>query len=102
MSTPLPFLPFCGEIEKKAFARFIIQQQGVSAINNEAVAIAWCDFIDGKDTKPKLPSHVRTHLADWEQNQCVKECESREASKNRTLSEMNEGILFSWVNHFTR
>jgi hypothetical protein len=61
-------------------------------MDDEAVAIAWCDFIDGEDTMTKLPSHIRTHLADWEQNQHVKECESREASKNRTLSEMNEKI----------
>jgi hypothetical protein len=86
MSTPLPFRPFSGEIEKKAFARFNIQQQGVSTMDNEAVAIAWCG------TKPKLPLHNRTYLADWKQNQPVKECESREASNDQTLSEINEKI----------
>jgi hypothetical protein len=50
----------------KAFARFIIQQLGVHTMDNEAIAIAWCDLIDRKDTKLRLPSHIRTHLADWE------------------------------------
>ncbi len=35
-------------------------------MDNEAVAIAWCG------TKPKLPLHIRTYLADWEQTSVSK------------------------------
>lgn len=92
MGAPLPFLPFSGEIEKKAFAVFVLRKQDVASIDDEAAAILWCEFVDGKDIMPKLPSHMRTHLANWERNQRIKECEAREASKNALLTELNEKI----------
>jgi hypothetical protein len=92
MGTPLPFLPFSGAIEKKAFAAFVLQKQDVTSIDDEAAAIQWCEFIDGKEIKPKLPSHMRTHIANWEKNQRVRECETREASNTTALMELNQMI----------
>jgi hypothetical protein len=92
MGAPLPFLPFSGKIEKKAFAAFVLQKKDITSIDDEAAAIQWCDFVDGKEIKPKLPSHMRTHLANWERNQRIKEFETREASKNDALMELNQKI----------
>jgi len=90
MGTPLPFLPFSGEIEKKAFSAFVMQKQDLTSIDDDNAAMQWCELVDGKEIKPKLPSHMRTHLANWERNQRIKEHEAREAGKNDLLMELNK------------
>ncbi|KAL7546679.1 hypothetical protein ACHAWF_010011 [Thalassiosira exigua] len=86
MGTPLPFLPFSGEAEYKAYARFVVDNENLH--DNEASAIEWCKLVDGKEILPKLPSHLRTHREEWDRNQRVKESEVKSADKTALLAEL--------------
>ena len=90
MGTPLPFLPFSGEHEYKAYAKFVIGN--VLPKYDEDAAIGFCPFIDGKDIFPKLPTHMRTHQDQWERNQRVKESVRRAERKNDILLALNKRI----------
>ncbi len=91
MGTPLPFLPFSEEKEYKAYARYVVD--GIVPKDHEDAAIAFCPFIDGTNIFPKLPSHMRTHHNQWEQNQRVKESVRKVAQKNDKLKLLNEKIV---------
>jgi len=92
MGTPLPFLPFSEEKEYKAcYARYVVD--GIVPKDHEDAAIAFCPFIDGTNIFPKLPSHMRTHHDQWEQNQRVKESVRKVAQKNDKLKLLNEKIV---------
>jgi hypothetical protein len=91
MGTPLPFLPFSGEQEYKAYAKFVIG--GVLPKDDEDASIGFCTFVDGKGIFPKLPTHMRTHKDQWERNQRVKESVRRVKQKNDTLLALNERIV---------
>ena len=69
MGTDLPFLPLAHEKEFKKFAQYA---QNNLPINDEAAAIAWCEFVDGVEILPKLPVHIRTHMKKWDRNQRIK------------------------------
>lgn len=90
MNTPLPFLPFSGEDEYKAYAKYVIQD--VLPRDDEDAAIGFCSFVDGQQIFPKLPSHMRNHREQWEQNQRVKESVRKVTPKNDKLIELNNKI----------
>ena len=93
MDSPLPFLPFSGEKEHKAYAKFVAETDPRILRDDDAAAIAWCSYVNGCDVQPKLPTHLRTHHEEWNRNQRVKECVSRAASKNEMLEKLNSTIL---------
>jgi len=71
MGTLMPFLPFSGEEEYKAYAKFVIGD--IIPKDDEDAAIGFCPVVDGTGIFPKLPMHMRTHKDQWERNQRVKE-----------------------------
>lgn len=87
MGVPLPFQPFSGEKEFKAYAKFVIENN--AGKDDVAAAVEWCKHVDGIDVLPKLPSHLRTHREEWDRNQRVKECAGRAKEKNERLEELN-------------
>ncbi|KAL3770800.1 hypothetical protein ACHAWU_006359 [Discostella pseudostelligera] len=91
MGTPMPFLPFSGEQEYKAYAKFVIGD--IIPTDDEDAAIGFCPFVDGTGVFPKLPTHMRTHKDQWERNQRVKESVRRVKRKNDTLLALNERIV---------
>ena len=92
MGTPLPFLPFSGEKEYKAYAKFVAETDPRILKDVDAAAIAWCNHVDGIDVMPKIPSHLRTHDEEWNKNQRVKDSVSRAASRNEMLEKLNKKI----------
>ena len=91
MGSHLPFLPFSGEKEFKAYAKFV-NESDYPKDDCEA-AIQWCEkYVDGIDILPKLPSHLRIHRDRWDRNQWVKECVERISATNARLDELNEKI----------
>ena len=92
MCTELPFLPITGDEEHKTYAKFVTETDGSILNDDDAAVVAWCKYVDGVHTFPKLPSHLRTHREEWKRNQRVQECEDREASKKAKLDELNNKI----------
>lgn len=92
MGSKLPFLPITGEEERKTYAKFVTETDASILKDDDAAAVAWCKYVDGVHTFPKLPSHLRTHQEEWKRNQRVKECEERNASKKAKLDELNKKI----------
>jgi len=92
MDSKLPFLPITGEEERKTYAKFVTETDASILKDDDAAAVAWCKYVDGVHTFPKLPSHLRTHQEEWKRNQRVKECEDRVASKKAKLEELNKKI----------
>ena len=91
MGSHLPFLPFSGEKEFKAYAKFVNESDYPK--DDYEAAIQWCEkYVDGIDILPKLPSHLRIHRDRWDRNQRVKECVERISATNARLDELNEKI----------
>ena len=70
MGTKLPFLPVDGEHECKLFAELVLEISGTPDF--DAMAIRWCDLVDGVKIWPKLPVYLRVHFASFARNQRVK------------------------------
>lgn len=90
MGTPLPFLPFHGEKEKKKFATYILENN--SNVDENFAAIEWCAFVDGVDIFPKLPVHFRNHMAKWEKKQRIEDCVLNTKKGAEKLAELNKAL----------
>jgi len=70
MGTKLPLLPVHGEAECKLFERLVLT---MPTLDFDAMAIAWCNEVDGRTIFPKLPVYLRTHHTAWLRNQRVRD-----------------------------
>jgi hypothetical protein len=57
MGVQLPFLPVLAKEEKMLFVDLILKMRG--GFDADAMALRWCDFVNGVTTFPKLPVHLR-------------------------------------------
>ena len=87
MGSQLPLLPFSGEKEFKAYAKFVNES------DYPKDEIEFCrKYVNGTDILPKLPSHLRIHRDCWDWNQRVRECVERTSVANARLDELNEKV----------
>ena len=77
MGTKLPLLPVHGETENKLFARMMAKWP--SPLDFDAMALVWCDHVDGISILPKLPVYLRVHHTAWLRNTRIRETLSRMA-----------------------
>ena len=91
MGVPIPFLPFHGEKEHKARARFLLDP--ATPKDDEARAIAWCELVDGIDVMPKLAVHFRNAAKQIERNERIKRAVRNARDASAMLSALNAATL---------
>jgi hypothetical protein len=92
MHTKLPPLPVDGKAECQLFSQFVLKHSA-GPIDFDAMAIAWCDHVNGVDVFPKLPVYLRTYYATSQRNARVRDLVSRAAPGEATLRALNEATL---------
>ena len=79
-------LPVHGKAELQLFQKLAIEQQQFDA---EAMAIEWCEHVNGATVFPKLPVYLRTHHEAWKKNQQVKDAVERKQADAAALEAIN-------------
>jgi hypothetical protein len=75
-----------GKHELQLFQKLALDQQQFDA---EAMALQWCDHVDGITIFPKLPVYLRTHHEAWKKNQRVKDAVDRKQADLAMLETLN-------------
>lgn len=71
MGVKVPFLPVCGDAEKRLFSR-LVSNSATAVLDFDEMALEWCDYVDGKTIFPKLPAYLRTYETTWKRNQAAR------------------------------
>lgn len=89
MGTQLPFLPFSGKDEYKAYTRFV---QDYSPSTDEEAAKLWCLVVDGVTTFPKLPAYMKSQREIYEKKQRITDSNAKSSSGVQLLDELNNAL----------
>ena len=90
MNTPLPFLPVVTKEERKAYAKYVLEND-VSNDFDKAAEV-WLKYVDGDKIMPKLKSHLRTYDETWSRNRRVQESDEKAGDGKQRLMELNREI----------
>ena len=89
--TSLPFLPVYGDHEYRAFADLLLRMPDVT--DYDAMAIKWCEMVDGVHIWPKLPVYLRTYHRRFRQNQRVRDAVRKAKTGEEKLKALNQDTL---------
>ena len=90
MGTPAPLLPVHGEDEFRLFDRLVRKH---ARLDFDAMALEWCDEVNGVTIFPKLPIYLRTHHAVWQRNERARQAVETAAAGEVELARINAETL---------
>ena len=90
MNIPLPFLPFVTKEERKAYAKYVLENDELNDFDKAAEE--WLQYVDGDKIMPKLKSHMRTYDETWSRNRRIQESDEKAGDGKQKLMELNKLI----------
>lgn len=88
MGVQLPFLPVDGPEETRLFTKLVLEQRNETP-DFAAMALEWCQHVDGHSVYPKLPVYLRLHHSNWQVNSRVREAVTGAAAGHAALARLN-------------
>ena len=91
MGVQLPFLPVLAKEEKLLFVDFILNSTG--GFDADAMALLWCEYVDGVTIFPKLPVYLREYHGIYLKNGRVKDAVKAMKSDVELLDALNKELV---------
>jgi hypothetical protein len=80
-------LPVFGPLENRLFARLEIERE---VVDDDEMALDWCEHVDGKNIHPKLPVYLRTYRERFKKNRRVEDAVKRIKLPLESMAALNE------------
>ena len=90
MGTPAPLLSVYGEDEFRLFDRLVRKH---ARLDFDAMALEWCDEVNGVTIFPKLPVYLRMHHTVWQRNERARQAVETAAAGEVELARINAETL---------
>ena len=90
MGTPAPLLSVYGEDEFRLFDRLVRKH---ARLDFDAMALEWCDEVNGVTIFPKLPVYLRMHHTVWQRNERARQAVETAAAGEVELARISAETL---------